>query len=180
MYLTGQQLVIICLSVYPQVFLRWPRLLKSAPVAMPGENKHVRFACSGPTVHDLRRPGAGGFRWRFSVGTAEVGKGFGSAGLSEREKIEGLHAGESPGCDCGFVVLDKHKQGKISSQVNNPICYKQPSLSPWQRGTDAEESPHIPWWGGCQRYPGVAEHDILFGNVQTCTSHPLISCSRDM
>lgn len=47
---------------------------------------------------------------------------------------------------CGFVVLDKHKQEEISSQVNNPICRKQPSVSPWQRVTDAEESPHIPWW----------------------------------
>lgn len=118
---------------------------------MPSKNKHVRSACTGPTVHDLRRahqksPGVRGLRWRFSAGIAEVGKGFWSAGLNEREKIEGVRAGESPGCVCGFVVLDKHKQGKISSQVNNPICYKQPTLSPWQRGTDAEGSPHIPWW----------------------------------
>lgn len=148
MYLTEQP-VIICLSVHPQVFLCWLPLLKSAPVAMPSKNKHVRSACTGPTVHDLRRahqksPGVRGLRWCFSAGIAEVGKGFWSAGLNEREKIEGVRAGESPGCVCGFVVLDKHKQGKISSQVNNPICYKQPTLSPWQRGTDAEGSPHIP------------------------------------
>lgn len=92
-------------------------------------------ALSCPTVHDLRwtqgrwSPGARiwGFRYRF---LAEVEKGFGKVG-SEREKTEGPHAGTCPGflCDFGFVVLDKHEQAEISSQVNNPICWKQPSLS---------------------------------------------------